>query len=235
MTYPHHPRFGSNYRGLTNRLDLLLECYSYLPFPERVRTTYATVRAALTHVATHAGEIVQLVAASRAPRDRIAVRAKLEPFPEPVEIATRQPRTLDGAPVTVKLRHHADFVGTTIVDRPTGYVVPADVARHLERHGLAVDPLAGEHEVEIATVTGFGTEGGRTILEASVVGDLQVEWRRSTRAVPPGSAVVRTDQPLGAIAVYLCEPESDDGAVENGLVPQPAVGAEYPIWRAIVV
>jgi hypothetical protein len=27
MTYPHHPRFGSNYRGLTNRLDLLLECY----------------------------------------------------------------------------------------------------------------------------------------------------------------------------------------------------------------
>ena len=40
MTYPHHPRFGSNYRGLTNRLDLLLECYSYLPFVERVRTAY---------------------------------------------------------------------------------------------------------------------------------------------------------------------------------------------------
>src|SRR5215831_4133648 len=25
MTYTHHPRFGSNYRGLSNRLDLLLE------------------------------------------------------------------------------------------------------------------------------------------------------------------------------------------------------------------
>jgi len=30
--------FGSNYRGLTGRLDLLLECYSYIPFAERVRS-----------------------------------------------------------------------------------------------------------------------------------------------------------------------------------------------------
>jgi hypothetical protein len=44
--------------------------------------------------------------------------------------------------------------------------------------------------------------------------------------------MVRTDQPLAAIAVYLCEPESDDGAVENGLVAAPAVGAEFTIWRA---
>src|ERR687885_2399291 len=39
VTYTHHPRFGSNYRGLTNRLDLLLETYSYLSFAERVHTT----------------------------------------------------------------------------------------------------------------------------------------------------------------------------------------------------
>ena len=43
--------------------------------------------------------------------------------------------------------------------------------------------------------------------------------------------LVTTDQPLGAIAVYLCEPESDDGAVENGLIGAPAVGDDFPIWR----
>jgi len=43
---------------------------------------------------------------------------------------------------------------------------------------------------------------------------------------------VRTNQPLAAIAVYLCEPESDDGVVENGLVAAPAQGSEFPIWRA---
>ena len=43
--------------------------------------------------------------------------------------------------------------------------------------------------------------------------------------------MVRTSQPLGAIAVYLCEPESDDGVIENGLVTAPSLGDEFPIWR----
>jgi len=33
ITYPHHPRFGGNYRGLTNRLDLLLRPMPTYPFP----------------------------------------------------------------------------------------------------------------------------------------------------------------------------------------------------------
>ena len=89
----------------------------------------------------------------------------------------------------------------------------------------------GSRDVEIATVTGFGTEGGRKILEASEVGDLKVEWRGDKRPVPEGARLVRTDQPLGAVAVYLCEPESDDGAIENGLVAVPTAGDDYPIWR----
>ena len=82
----------------------------------------------------------------------------------------------------------------------------------------AIEPAPASVDVEIATVTGFGTEGGRKILESAQVGDLHVEWKRESRAVPAGARFVPTDQPLGAIAVYLCEPESDDGAIENGLV-----------------
>ena len=231
MTYPHHPRFGSNYRGLTNRLDLLLECYSYLEFEDRVRTTYATVLEALTYVATHRDDVVQVVAASRAPRDRIAVRSRLDAFDEPIEIATRAPRTLDGAPATVRIKYFANFTGTTVIDRPAAYVVPKVLATHLRRHGLAVEPAAGVRDVEVARVTGFGSEGGRKILEAFAVGELQVDWRRESRKLPEGVYLVRTDQPLGAIAVYLCEPESDDGAIENGLIAAPAEGEEFPVWR----
>ncbi|MDQ3367536.1 MAG: M14 family metallopeptidase [Myxococcota bacterium] len=231
MTYPHHPRFGSNYRGLTNRLDLLLECYSYLEFPERVRTTYATILEALTYVASHPDDVLQVVASSKRPRDKIAVRSRLDAFEEPIEIATRTPRTLDGAPSTVAIRYFANFVGTTVIDRPAAYIVPPDVAAHLQRHGLTVAPASGKRDVEIAKVTGFSTEGGRKILEANEVGDLEVEWRREARSVD-GMSIVQTDQPLGAIAVYLCEPESDDGAIENNLVTTPARGADFPIWRA---
>jgi hypothetical protein len=162
----------------------------------------------------------------------VAVRSRLDAFAEPITIPTRTPRTLEGAPSSVTVRYLANFVGTTVVDRPPFYVVPPAVAVHLQRHGLTVQPAAGSRDVEIATVTGFGTEGGRKILEASTVGELEVTWARRSAALPQAWSLVRTDQPLGAIAVYLCEPESDDGAVENGLVTAPAPGGEFPIWRA---
>ena len=232
MTYPHNPRFGSNYRGLSNRLDLLLECYSYLTFPDRVRTTYATILEALTYVTAHSDDVMQIVVSSQNPRDRIAIRYKLEAFADPIEIPTMTPRTLEGAPTSVRIPYFSNFVGSTVVDRPPAYIVPANVAAHLARHGIATEPATGSREVEVATVEGFGTEGGRKILEASEVGDLHVSWRRQSRALPPGAHVVRTDHASGAIAVYLCEPESDDGAIENGLIPAPAAGDEFPIWRA---
>ena len=231
MTYPHHPRFGSNYRGLSNRLDLLLECYSYLSFPDRVRTTYATILEALRFVTSRPDDIVQVVHSSQNPRDKIAVRYKLDAFERPIQIATRKPRTLDGENSYVDVAYFANFVGTKIIERPPAYLVPPSVTASLVRHGFSTELAAGMYEIEVATVTGFGTEGGRKILEAAQVGDLEVQWRRQNRLVPPGYHVVRTNVPAGAVAVYLCEPESDDGAIENGLVPAPAAGEEFPIWR----
>jgi hypothetical protein len=231
MTYPHHPRFGSNYRGLTSRLDLLLECYSYISFAERVRTAYAFMLETLKHVAAHRDEVVQLVAMSRAPRERIAIRYGLERFEAPLEILTRTPRTLEGAPTSVTLPYLGRFVGTTVVDRPAAYLVPAPMAAHLRLHGLTLREAVGTFEVEVPVVEGLGSQEGRGILEAAAVGELSVSWRRGPRAVPTGWALVPTDQPLGAIAAYLCEPESDDGAVENGLLPVPALGEELALWR----
>jgi hypothetical protein len=231
MTYPHHPRFGGNYRGLTSRMDLLLECYSYIPFSERVRTAYAFMLETLKYVAAHRDEVVQTVAESRTPRDRVAVRYGLERFASPIEILTRTPRTLEGAPASVTLPHIARFVGTTVVDRPSAYLVGPSVAAHLRLHGLSVREAVGAFDVAVPVVEGLGSEGGRAILEAAKVGELSVSWRRGPRPVPPGWALVPTDQPLGAVAVYFCEPESDDGAVENGLLPVPAVGDELALWR----
>jgi len=231
MTYPHHPRFGSNYRGLTSRMDLLLECYSYISFAERVRTAYAFMLETLRHVAAHRDEVVQTVAASQVPRHRIAIRYGLERFEQPIEILTRSPRTLEGAPTVVTLPYLGRFVGTTRVDRPEAYLVPARMAAHLRLHGLTLQQAMGTFEVEVPTTVGLGSEGGRGILEAASVGEVSVSWHREARSVPPGWALVPTDQPLGAIAVYLCEPESDDGAVENGLLPAPALGEELPLWR----
>lgn len=232
MTYPHHPRFGSSYRGLTNRLDLLLECYSYLPFEERVRTATAWQIETLNWASKHANEIAEVVRKSEMPPERIAVRYALEVADEPVEVLTRSPRTLEGEPIALRLPYYSRFRGTVVVDRPEAYWVPSAMAAHLQLHGLVVEPASGVADVEIARIASCGTEGGRGILEAATVGEVAVEWRKERREAPQGYSCVRTSQRLGAIAVYLCEPESDDGAIENGVIPMPNVGDEFPIWRA---
>ena len=231
MTYPHHPRFGSNYRGLTSRMDLLLECYSYITFAERVRTAYAFMLETLRFVAIHGDDVVQTVASSRTPSSRVAVRYGLQAFDKPIEILTRMPRTLNGSPTSVTIPHIGRFKGTKVVNRPAAYLVAAPLAEHLRRHGLKVEEANGTFDVEVPVVEDLGSEEGRSILEAAWVGELSVSWKKGPRAALPGSGLVRTDQPLGAIAVYFCEPESDDGAIENGLLPVPKLGEELAIWR----
>jgi hypothetical protein len=237
MTYTHHPRFGSNYRGLTNRLDLLLETYSYLSFPERVFTTYEFVRETLRFTAERGRDMVEVVESSQIPPQRIAVRYQLEAFDAPVEILTREPRALDGKPISVTIPHFAKFVGAEIVERPWAYAVPVAVAQHLRQHGLVVQQLEQDRgaTVEVAMIEGVMGEGSRKILEAASSGEreLLAEYRRESRRLPRGTAIVKTEQPLGAIAVYLCEARSDDGIVACGLVPEPSQGEEFPVWRVL--
>jgi hypothetical protein len=198
MTYKHQPRFGSNYRGLTNRLDLLLETYAYLGFQERVSTTYEFVRDVLRFTAEHGHDMIDVVGSSWRPPDRIAVRYRLEAFEESVEILTREPRTLDGRPVSVRIPHFARFVGTEIVDRPWAYAVPEAAAQHLGRHGLSLTRLEQDRhaEVEVARIEAVAGEGSRKILEGSGEHELLADYRRDTRRLPAGSYLVTTEQPL---------------------------------------
>jgi hypothetical protein len=233
ITFPHHPRFGNNYRGLGGRLDLLLECYSYLTYEERIRITYAWLLESLRFAAGDADRIGRIVAASRTPPDSVAVSYELQTCPDPVEILTRSPRTRDGAPTSVTLPFLGRFVGRTVVRRPRAYVLPGALAGFLARHGLRTEPAPRAATVEAATFEGKDYAAGRKILEAAGTSLRRASWRTESRPLPPGSILLPTDQPLGALAVYLSEPESDDGLVENGLLPTPREGDEFDVLRLI--
>ena len=69
-TYPGLPRYGSHYRGLTGRLDILLEAYSYLPFDRRVAVTYEIFVEIARYAGEHGREIVDLC--DRAAADTVA-------------------------------------------------------------------------------------------------------------------------------------------------------------------
>lgn len=237
ITYTNHPRFGSNYRGLTNRLDLLLETYSYISFEDRVLTTYAFLLETLRFVAEHGDEVQTVVAACQEPPREIAVRYALEAFPEPVEILTRTPRTLEGAPTSVRIPHHARFVGSEVVTRPWAYVVPDALADFFRGHGLALGRLAADQKAlcEVPRVESVARAGSRKILEATDLGELTLAAVHERRGVElrAGACYVRTDQPLGAVATYLCEANADDSLWVNQLLPEPAAGDELGVLRVL--
>ena len=233
-TYTHHPRFGSNYRGLTNRCDLLLETYAYIPFEQRVYTTYQFLRETLQFAAERAEELGELVTRCALPPREIAVRYELHDEPHLVPILTREPRVLSGEPTIVQLPHRCRFVGSELVMRPLAYLVPPRIAALLRGHGLAVRTLqrASGAALQSATIEGVEREGSRSILESSLgEQQLQVSWRDGERELPAGSLLVATEQPLGAIATYLCEPRSDDGLLAAGLLDELRVGAPFPVER----
>jgi hypothetical protein len=235
MTYTHHPRFGSNYRGLTGRMDILFECYSYLPFEERVATTYELLVETLGAAGARAAEMRAIVDQSQTPPARIAVRYRLEADAAPARILTRAPRTLEGAPAEVTLPHLCRFVGAEVVERPWAYAVPPALVDKLSRHGLAGRRLDAPRDaaVEVARVVGAAGVGSRGILEAEGERLLDAEVSAARRTLPAGTWLVETAQPLGAIATYLCEAASDDGLVACGWIPEPAVGAEWPVLRVV--
>lgn len=238
ITYTHHPRFGGNYRGLSNRLDLLLEAYAYIPFAERVRVTYGFLRESLAYVADHGEEIIELLDRCQMPPREIAVRYGLEAVPDvEVNILTREPYTLEGGPVEVRVPYLGHFVPEHVVQRPAAYAVPEAIARRIEGHGLAVLRPASRPmlDVEVATVRAHEAEAGRGILEAAAAPYLNVEHARGKRELPEGWALVPTEQQRGAIAVYLCEAASDDGLVACEWIEPPAVGAEFPAWRVMAL
>ncbi|MCC6508949.1 MAG: DPP IV N-terminal domain-containing protein [Pirellulaceae bacterium] len=62
----------------------------------------------------------------------------------------------------------------------------------------------------------------------------QAVIKAEVRTLDPGTYIVRTDQPLGKLAAYLLEPESEDGlAAWNFFDPDLAVGQAYPVVRVM--
>ena len=233
-TFGHEGRYVTNYVGLRNRLSVLSEAASFLPFKDRVDVTLAFVQTVLDKVAADAEKVRVL---TRAADDRV-VAWGLDPSKAPAlgvrfEFARsgveRVP--LEVVPNGAKVDHHKApdpatlkaeelpvydrFAATRTAAFPAAYVLPpgaAEAVALLKLHGVRVerlkDPWKGRAEV-------FTVTQRVTSRQAFQGGNLtRVEGRFESRDVdvPAGSHLVRTAQPLGLLAFHLLEPEGLDGA-----------------------
>jgi hypothetical protein len=263
-TYDSRPRFGTNYYGLRGRIAVLVEAYSHDPFARRVASTYAFLREVLGYVAEHADDVVassrnadaELARWSRGTSPDIGLRARItaerredDVLVEIVEPAGPGVHTEPGLPKGVRRTGTARPVKMPVLDRfeatltrklPLGYVLREDavtaVAPLLALHGIKIDRLSSEGDAAF-TVQPFVVQGWdsgprfQNHFETTVRGRYESE---KVRSLPPGAAVVWTDEPRGLVAMYLLEPESDDSVVTwNLLDGLLARETEFPFLRVV--
>lgn len=251
-TYPAEPRYGVAYRGLRNRVSVITEAYAYATFEDRVKGTLALVREILRYSAENASQIMSLekaaderaIEAGRAPtgESRVAVRVRVEPFPERVTLpGYEETRGENGRPVAGAEKDYSvefvnNFVATESVARPYAYLIPAEagaVVAELQRHGIEVEVLREDLDLDVERyrVTGV-TRSTREQEGHERVEDILVDAIPGTIRARHGLFVVRTGQKLGTLAAYLLEPRATDGlAAWNRLDPWLQEGEDYPVIR----
>ncbi|MGH7507188.1 MAG: M14 family metallopeptidase, partial [Longimicrobiales bacterium] len=248
-TFDYRPRFNNNYLGLRNRIGILSEAYAYATFEDRILATTRFLEEVLDFAHANATRIREIVARADAASlagQSLAVRADYERsdtvtilmgdvaeerHPYTGEIMLRR---LD-VKRPVPMPEFGTFRPTETERVPQAYLVPpelADVIERLAAHGVRTTPLTAAREMEVerfridsTTVAAREFQGHR---ERTLFG----AWEPATVAVPAGTLVVTTDQPLGRLTFTLLEPRSADGFVDwNVLDPVLEGAAHYPVLR----
>ncbi len=238
-TYPAGPRFGLQLFALQGRLGILSESYSYATYQERIRATSAFVQANLEHVAEHPEEIKKLVVAAQETPGKIALRTKtvaqeksatvlgfVEKEGQPVE--PRQPKDFE-------LKIITSVVPTLEVQVPAAYLIPAEfasVAETLRRHGIEVEELREQIELDTETYTITELTKAKSAFQKHLTVSVETSLAKSTTVAQPGMFVVRTKQALGRLAAYLLEPQAEDGLTTwNAFDAALGLKAAFPVLR----
>ncbi len=236
-TYPAEPRYGTQYVGLRNRIGILCESYVYASYRERVLASRDFVRSCFENAAANRDALRKLLKDAAQPRSKIALRHRPVALKKPITIAgiesgkTAPPGKVKGFVVT----YLGKCEPTREVTRPHAYIIPAEYKTAIEtlrRHGITATPLQREtmaavevYRIGKVTTAGRPFQGHRLVTVAA-------KARSERRKLPAGSIVVRTDQPLGALATFLLEPESEDGLCTwNCFDAGLREGSDYPVLR----
>jgi hypothetical protein len=254
--FTHQPRIGQNYGGLRNRLTILSEAYSYLPFKRRVEVTERFVEEIFKYCAANSLQIMQLTkSADDLTRQKFlgneavefGVAFKPQALPKPVEILVgavekiKNPRNgkemtamIEDKFTPMKMEDFGMFAATRNVKAPRAYLFKPDakIVEKLLQHGITVEELTAELTTEVDSFTIQGFEKSRRQFQGHFEVKLTGASKSEKVTFPVGTILVRTAQPLGRLVFYLLEPESDDGLTTwNFFDAYLEAGKTFPVYK----
>ncbi len=239
-SYPAQPRYSIPYVGLRGRIGILCESFAYAPFKDRVLASRDFVACCLEFAAENRERIEKALAdAGQVAPERVPIAHRLKSRPDRGVI--RGYVEQDGRPDFQQPKDYSVEIvdvaePTTLVDRPSAYLIPpalADLVPTLQRHGIPVFELREDAERLVETVRVHRIHRAESAYQGHNLVRLEVsEPTTTSRTIPAGTLMVRTDGWWGPLASLLLEPLSEDSLVTwNSLDAHLKTGAEYPIAR----
>ena len=251
-TYSAQPRFGGPYQGLRGQMAILSEAYSYASYKDRVLCTREFVREILNFAAENREQVIAIhtqaahetteAGQNPQPDDLVGIRHRAAAYSQPAVIKAFKVKEELGMPGNIRaidpkkdysVVHLGRFEPTLSVRRPYAYILPhglESIVEKLRQHGIHVEPFEGEGLVEVYTIEKINRRERAFQGHKNVLLDTHSDLLR--QQFMEGSWIVRTAQPLGTLAVYLLEPESEDGlAAWNFFDEHLSPGSVFPVLR----
>ena len=258
------PRYLSNYFGLRNRLGILNENYPYADFKTRVMGAYHLFHALLEYCQDNREEIKSLIkeadrrtvqsGLAPAATDEFGVEYDVRPIKDEITIhgyVMEQYQTESGRrrvrrtekTQTYTMPFFAEFFAKRSVKLPFGYLIPLpvpEVEAKLLQHGILVERLTQPTKLKVESFKVAELKGQERPYQGHRLNNVKGEYSEEERNFPEGSLFIPMAQPLGKLAAYLLEPESDDGLLvwnffDRNLVPQWGRGQQvYPVYKLLV-
>jgi hypothetical protein len=262
-TYNHHPRYLINQLGLRNRIAILSEAFAHERFYQRIHSTYSFVTEILEYTQQHAHEIMRITQAAdeatvrkfatQAGQTKAGVRFKMvsgEVLNDFITYDYTGTKKDDGTTEWFRtgniveydgVNYFAQFQPTVESTIPRGYIIPAahsTLALHLQQLGIRVTklPKSKSFQGDVFSVTKLQRNARK--FEGHLMATAEGTFKTTSRKFQAGDYLVDLAQPLGNLAFYILEPQSDDGFVtwnfldsylEKAGINNHAV--EYPVFK----
>lgn len=248
-TYGYEPRYSTEYGGLRGCLAVLSEAYSYITYKERIKATHAFVAACTDFVFENAEVIRQLrttsqarylEAAGREDREQrslmLSQEAEVAAFEEPYTILGFDEEDQE-KPADIEVRFFGRYNVTKQRSLPHAYLFApeqTEIVQKLRTHGISVEQLEEATNATVEVCVASDITKARRAFQGHEMVTYRGVLEQVKRELPKGTIVVRTAQPLGRLAGYLLDPESNDSFTTwNYFDEQIEVGEAHPIMATV--
>jgi hypothetical protein len=180
---------------------------------------------------------------------------KIAALPSPVDILVgdvekkpnprsgREMLVMSEKAVPVKMKDYGIFEATRTVPMPRGWLIPrahvdssayTTAIERLRMHGVQIERVAEDTEIAVERFVIDSYTRAPKPFQNRYEARLTGKHEPAKLSAQVGALYIPADQPLGRLAFYLLEPESDDGLVTWNLIETDlTTGSTFPVYRVV--